>query len=557
MTSDLKKKAGTAYREKTAIKATDCGIPLKDYYTSEDIKDLDLDKDISVPGQFPYTRGIYANMYRGRLWSRRELCGFGSPKKTNERIKFLVESGESGINFITDLPTHNGIDSDHPRAVADIGRQGVPICNMEDAQKIIESIPLDSISVNVTSGSVEVPACYLAAAKKAGYNPDVLMGTTVNDNLHFWVCGFHQNSWPISWGFRCAMDWVEYCIKNMPRFNPLSIDVYDYRENGISAVMEVAFALGEAREYIKALLERGLHIDEVAPRVGTVTHSSESDFFEEIAKLRAARKLWAKMVKKEFGAAHYRSLRYKFHVHTAGNSLAAQQPIVNVVRVAYQSLAAVLAGCQSMHTCSYDEAMGLPTEESHELALRTQQVLAYETGVTAVSDPLGGSYYIEWLTNEFEKKVLDYLKEIEKKGGMKKAIQSGWVENEIVNAQYAKQKEIDEGKKTIIGVNKFRKPFEEEKIHPVHHVPEEVIAEHLDNLKKFREKRDDNRVIKSLEKLFEQAKNPTINLVDPAIEAAEAGATVAEMRGAIRKAHGEHFDPFEEIKPTIDAPFLY
>jgi methylmalonyl-CoA mutase N-terminal domain/subunit len=349
---------------------------------------------------------------------------------------------------------------------------------------------------------------------------------------------------------------MDYCIKEAPKFHPLSIDIYDYRENGITAIMEIAFAMGEAKEYLKALVARGHDINVAASRVGTVTHSAESDFFEEIAKLRAARRIWAKMLKEEFGATSARALRYKFHVHTAGNSLTVQQQLVNIVRIAYQALAAVLAGCQSLHTCSYDEALGLPTEESHELAVRTQQVLGYETGVTAVTDPLGGSYYVEWLTSEIEKRALAYMEEIEKRGGMKKAIETGWVETEIRNVQFNKQKEIEEGKKVVIGVNRFRKPFEEEKISLAHRVPPEVIEKHLDNLRRFRQNRNGKRVAESLENLYKQAKDPTRNLVYPAIEAAEVGATNAEMLGVIRMAYGERFDPFGEIEPTFDASFV-
>lgn len=293
--SDLKQKAEKAYREKSTINKTESGIPLKNFYSTEDVRHIDFDKELSVPGEYPFTRGIYTDMYRGRLWSLRELCGYGSPEETNKRIKFLVDSGETAINFIADVPTQNGIDSDHPRARADVGMQGVPICTIEDAETIIRDIPLDKMSVNVTTLGLDQPALYVAAAKRAGYPPSCLRGTTVNDNIHYWVCGWHYPSFPISWGFRCSLDWIEYCIKEIPKFNPLSIDVYDYRENGITAVMETAFAMGEAKEYLKALVSRGLDINEVAPRVGTVTHSAESNFFEEIAKLRATRKIWAKM----------------------------------------------------------------------------------------------------------------------------------------------------------------------------------------------------------------------------------------------------------------------
>jgi methylmalonyl-CoA mutase N-terminal domain/subunit len=486
----------------------------------------------------------------------RELCGFASPEETNKRIKFLVDSGENAINFIVDLPTMSAIDSDHPRAIADIGRQGVPLCTIEDAETIIRDIPLDKISVNVTTLGLCQPALYVAAAKRAGYSPSVLRGTTVNDCLHFWVCGYHYPSFPLTWGFRCSLDWIEYCMKEIPKFYPLSIDAYDYRENGIIAVMEVAFAMSAAKEYIKGLLARGLDIDDVAPRVGAVTHSVENDFFEEIAKLRAARRIWARRMKEEFHAKTERAMRYKFHVHTAGSSLTMQQPLVNVVRIGYQALAAVLAGCQSLATCGYDEALGLPTEEAHELAVRTQQVLAHETGVTAVSDPLGGSYYIESLTDELEKKIRDYMEEISNHGGMKKAIESGWIESQIQEHQYERQKEIEAGNRSIIGLNKHRKPFEEEKIPPVHRVPEDQVKKHLENLKLFRENRNAKTVSESLEHLYKQAKDPTNNLVYPAIEAAEACATQAEIRGAIRFAYGEHFDPFEQIGPTFDASFV-
>ena len=553
MAKDFDQKAEEAYREKAKIHSTSSGLPLNNFYTASDIKDIDLEKECSRPGEYPFTRGIYPNMFRGRLWSARELCGYASPEMTNKRIKFLIESGERAINFISDLPCANGIDSDHPRAKGDIGKQGVPLSTIEDAEKLIDGIPLDKTSVNATVGAISI---YVAAAKRAGYPPNVLRGTTVNDCLHFQFCGFHLPSWPLTWGYRESLDWIEYCIKEAPKFNPLSIDAYDYRENGITAVMEVAFAMAEAKEYIKALLERELNIEEVAPRVGTMTHSCEMDFFEEIAKLRAARRIWAKMLKEEFGAKSDRALKYKYHVHTAGDSLTLQQPMVNIVRIAYEALAAVLSGCQSLHTCSYDEALGLPTEVAHELAIRTQQVLSYETGVTAVSDPLGGSYYVECLTSEIEKKILEYIEKIDDQGGMKKAIEKGWVENEIRRAQFEKQKEIEEGKRVVVGVNKFRKPVEEEKIPQAHEIPQEEVEKHLENLRKFRKKRNEKKVSESLENLYKQAKDPREVLIYPEIEAAEAGATHGEIRGTIRMAYGEHFDPFGQIEPTFDASFV-
>ncbi len=555
MEPSLKEKAAKAYREKCEITETDSGIPLKNCYTREDVDLNKLDEQCPLPGAFPYTRGIYENMYRGRLWSRRELCGYASPEETNNRIKFLIDSGESAINFIVDVPTHQGIDSDHPRAKHDIGRQGVPLCTIEDAEYIIKDIPLDKISVNVTTIGVVQPAIYMAAAKKAGFSLDSLMGTCVNENLHYGICGFNPSSLPLTWGWRCCLDFIEFCMTEVPKFNPLSIDVYDYRENGITAPMEVAFAMTTAREYLKALLKRGLDIDKIAPKIATITHSSEINFFEEIAKLRAARRIWANMLKDEFGATSERALRYKFHVHTAGNSLTMQQPLVNTVRIAYEALAAVLGGCQSLHTCSYDEAQGLPTEESHELAIRTQQVLTYETGVTAVADPLGGSYFVESLTDEIEAKILEYMSEVEAQGGMRKAVMSGWVDNEIGRVQYDKQKDIESGKKPIIGLNKFRKPLDEEKILPAHEVPQEMIERHLDNLKKFKQNRNKKMLSESLEQLYLKAKDPNTNLAHSAIEAAEACATMGEMRGTIRLAHDDGFDPFNQIEPEFDASF--
>ncbi len=555
MELSIKEKAAKAYREKCDITETDSGIPLKNCYTVDDIDPDKLEKKCPLPGTFPYTRGIYENMYRGRLWSRRELCGYASPEVTNERIKFLIDSGESAINFIVDVPTHQGIDSDHPRAKHDIGRQGVPLCTIEDAEHIIKDIPLDKISVNVTTLGVVQPAIYFAAAKKAGFKLESLMGTCVNENLHYGVCGFNPPSFPLTWGWRCCLDFIEFCMKEVPKFNPLSIDVYDYRENGITAPMEVAFAMTTAREYLNALLQRGLDIEKIAPKIATITHSSEINFFEEIAKLRAARRIWANMLKDEFKATSERALRYKFHVHTAGNSLTMQQPLVNTVRIAYEALAAVLGGCQSLHTCSYDEAQGLPTEESHELAIRTQQVLTYETGVTSVADPLGGSYFVEALTDEIESKILEYMEKIEEAGGMRKAVMSGWVDAEIGHVQYEKQKDIESGKKPVIGLNKFRKPMEEEKIMPAHEVPDEMIKKHLENLKKFKQNRNKKMVSESLEQMYLNAKDPNINLGHSAIEAAEAGATMAEMRGTIRLAHNDGFDPFSQVEPEFDASF--
>jgi methylmalonyl-CoA mutase N-terminal domain/subunit len=487
-------------------------------------------------------------MYRGRLWSRRELCGYASPAATNQRLKYLLAEGESAANIIFDMPTQNCVDSDHPRAEGDIGVQGVPVCSLQDMLITVADLPLDKISFNLSTANGPVLlTMYVLAGEQNGFPRSCLRGTIVNDTLHYHLCGYHAKSIPIELGYDMALDSIEFCIKEMPLYYPISVDSYDIRENGVSAPQEIAFGLAMARQYIRGSLERGLSVDDVAARI-TFTNSCDIDIFEEVAKLRAARRLWARMIREEFGAQNPKAWRYKFHVHTAGCSLVPQQPLNNAIRVAYEALAAVLAGAQSMHTCSYDEPIALPTEEAHLLALRTQQILAYETGVASVVDPLGGSYYVEALTDAIEAEILKIAAEIEDEGGMLAAIRKGWVARTLEEAAYERQREVEAGERIVVGVNAFTTAEEEDRPVPVHRIAEDEVNRHLANLAALKRGRDSRRVARELDALKRTAENPRHNLVYATMDACKAGATLSEIYGAIRMARGYPYDPFGELE---------
>jgi len=545
------KQIEAVYRERPAHHETWSGYPVEEFYSPKDIEGLSYESDLGDPGTYPYTRGIYPNMYRGRLWSRRELCGSGSPKKTNERINYLMEQGESAVNIAFDIPTNSGVDADHPLAKGDIGLQGTPISSIEDMETALEGIPLEKVSVNLsTIGVTMLMAFYLVAAKRKGFDSRQLRGTILNDTLGDPFCGYKRSFVPLDLALKLAIDCVEYCINHVPKWNPLSVDGYNIRENGVNAPQEIAFTFGLAKEYLKEGLRRNISIDELAPRI-TFTASGEMDFFEEIAKLRAARRLWARIIRDEFGGRDPKALSYKFHVHTAGSSLTRQQPLNNVIRVTTEALSAILAGTQSLHTCSYDENLGLPTEESVQLAVRTQQILAYETRVCNVADPLAGSYYVEALTNKMEEEIKKILDEIDEMGGMIKAQESGWAYDIVNNEALKIQKQIESGERIIVGVNKAASDDQQEEQVRVHEVPEELVRNHIERLTHFKKARDMASLKPALLKLRQEAEEKAVNLFPSAMEAVEKGATLGEINGYIRMGFGYPYDDLEAVRPPF------
>ncbi len=542
-----------AYREGARGNRTWSGLPLKETYNPEDLKDIEYSEEINHPGEFPFTRGIHPNLYRKRLWTRREVCGFGTPQDTNRRLKFQAAEGATGLLIIFDVPTTFGIDADHPRAEREVGVVGVSISSLKDMEMVMEGIPAAENTVSLVSNTCAAPvhlAQYVAAAEKQGADPARLRGSVQNDPVGFRYCGYSP-SVPLDLSVKTAVDCIEYCAQHMPLYYPVSVDTYALREQGINAVQEIAFGQAIASVYVQGALERGLDIDYFAPRI-TFYCSSHIDFFEEIAKLRAARKVWARLMKEEYGARKPQSMQFRFGAHTAGCSLVPQQAMNNVIRVSYEALAAVLAGAQSMHCCSYDEPIAIPTEESQLIALRTQQVLAYETGVARVADPLGGSYYMESLTGRMEEEISALLKEIKDQGGMLEAIKKGWVDKEIEKSALTIQKETDSGEMVVVGQNAFTKddgggtPGAFHKVTPL---ARESVADSLD---KLRRERDNQKVKACLETIHEAARRDhNRNLIPLILEAVRAYATQGEIMGAVRTAFGYDYDPLL----TIESPF--
>jgi methylmalonyl-CoA mutase N-terminal domain/subunit len=539
---------GVAYREKLERFETWSGYPVKSFYTPSDVRDFNYARQLGDPGQFPYTRGIYPNMYRGRLWSRRHLCGFGSPSATNERIRFLIEGGDNAVNIAFDIPTNSGVDSDHPLASGDIGLQGTPIASIEDMERVLDGIPLDAVSVNLsTIGVTMLMPFYLVAARRKGFDWRELRGTILNDTLGDTFCGYKRSFVPTDLALKLALDCIEYCIEHVPKWNPLSVDGYNIRENGVTAPQEIAFTFALAKEYLNEGIRRGIPIDDLAPRI-TFTASADIDFFEEIAKLRAARRLWAKIIRDEYGATSEKALMYKFHVHTAGSSLTRQQPLNNVVRTTVEAMAGIMAGTQSLHTCSYDENIGLPTEASVHLAMTTQQILAFEGRIGNVADPLAGSYFVEALTDKMESEIARILKEIDDIGGMAKAQATGWADG-VINREALKiQKQIESGERVIVGVNRFVAAAADAE-DSVHEVPQQMVHQQIQRLIAFKKGRDGARLGPALHRLREDAARKDVNLFYPAIDAIELGATIGEINGYIRMGFGYPYDDFSSVQP--------
>ncbi len=512
------------------------GFILDRVYTPEDVE-IDYEKKLSYPGVYPFTRGVYPTMYRGRLWTMRQYAGFGTAEETNARYKYLLSQGQTGLSVAFDLPTQIGYDSDHPMALGEVGKVGVAIDTIEDMQILFNGIPLDKVSTSMTINSTcaQILSMYIAVAEQQGVDRSVLRGTVQNDMLKEYIAR-GTYIFPPEPSLRLATDIIMFCAKEMPKWNSISISGYHMEEAGATPVQEVAFTLADGITYVEKVLERGMDVDKFAPRL-SFFFAAGNNFFEEIAKFRAARRLWAKIMKERFNAKNPRSMMLRFHVQTAGCTLTAQQPENNIVRVTLQALAAVLGGCQSLHTNSFDEALCLPTEKAVRIALRTQQIIAEESGVADVVDPLGGSYYIEWLTDKIEEEAMRYIEKIDEMGGMIKAIEKGYVQREIQKSAYEKQKAIDSGEIVVVGVNKYQ--IEEDIQIDLLRVDKSVVEKQIERLKRFRENRDKKKVDEALDKLRKAAEKDDENLMPYVLDAVKARATLGEITDALREVFGE------------------
>lgn len=507
-------------------------------YTPLDIEDFDYGEKLGFPGQYPFTRGVQPTMYRGRLWTMRAYAGFATAEETNARYKYLLEAGQTGLSVAMDLPTQIGLDSDHELSHGEVGKVGVAIDSLADMDALFDGIPLDKVSTSMTiNGPAAVLlAMYVAVAEKQGVKPEALKGTIQNDILKEYIAR-GTYIFPPRPSMRLITDTFEYCSKNIPKWNTISVGAYHIREAGASEVQEIAFAFANAMAYIDAAIKAGQKVDDFAPGISWI-FTAGLDFFGEVAKFRAARRLWARIMKERYGASVPKAQMLRVHVHTAGSVLTAQQPLNNVVRITWQALSAVLGGIQSMACCAYDEAIALPTEESATLALRTQQLLAYESGVTDTIDPLAGSYYIETLTDKIEKEAYDYIDKIDRMGGAVAAIEQGYMQQEMAAHAYEYQHEVELGKRTVIGVNKFndsKKLAEQDVLTADLSVGERQIA----RLEKMKAARDNEAVKAALEKLREAAKG-TENLMPYLIDAVKTYATLGEICGVLREEFGEY-----------------
>lgn len=507
-------------------------------YTPLDIEDFDYGEKLGFPGQYPFTRGVQPTMYRGRLWTMRAYAGFATAEETNARYKYLLEAGQTGLSVAMDLPTQIGLDSDHELSHGEVGKVGVAIDSLADMEALFDGIPLDKVSTSMTiNGPAAVLlAMYVAVAEKQGVKPEALKGTIQNDILKEYIAR-GTYIFPPRPSMRLITDTFEYCSKNIPKWNTISVGAYHIREAGASEVQEIAFAFANAMAYIDAAIKAGQKVDDFAPGISWI-FTAGLDFFGEVAKFRAARRLWARIMKERYGASVPKAQMLRVHVHTAGSVLTAQQPLNNVVRITWQVLSAVLGGIQSMACCAYDEAIALPTEESATLALRTQQLLAYESGVTDTIDPLAGSYYIETLTDKIEKEAYDYIDKIDRMGGAVAAIEQGYMQQEMAAHAYEYQHEVELGKRTVIGVNKFndsKKLAEQDVLTADLSVGERQIA----RLEKMKAARDNDAVKAALEKLREAAKG-TENLMPYLIDAVKTYATLGEICGVLREEFGEY-----------------
>jgi methylmalonyl-CoA mutase N-terminal domain/subunit len=536
--SETKKKSAAAPERKAQF-TTLSGLPVDRLYTPESLRNWDPEERLGYPGEFPYTRGIYPTMYRGRFWTMRQYAGFGSAAESNKRYRYLLGKGQMGLSVAFDLPTQIGMDSDHPLALGEVGKVGVAIDSLEDMEVLFDQIPLEKVSTSMTiNATAAILLClYVAVAKKQGADLKKLSGTIQNDILKEYIAR-GTYIYPVQHAMRIVTDIFAWCRDSLPKWNTISISGYHIREAGSTAVQEVAFTLADGIAYVEAALRAGLPIDEFAPQL-SFFFNAHNDLLEEIAKFRAARRLWAKIMLDRFKAKDSRSLLLRFHAQTAGSSLTAQQPENNIVRVAIQALAAVLGGCQSLHTNSMDEALALPTEEAALIALRTQQIVAHETGVTNTIDPVAGSYAIEALTNQIEEQAQVYLAKIDAMGGMIKAIEAGYVQSEIQRAAYDFQRSVETKDQVVVGVNDF--VASEERTIPTLRIDAEIERSQVQRLRALRAKRDPSKTRAALAELERRA-GGTENLLPAILSAVDAYATVGEISDALRRVFGEYHE---------------
>ncbi|MDY6780421.1 MAG: methylmalonyl-CoA mutase family protein [Halobacteria archaeon] len=516
---------------------TDSGIEVERLYTPEDTEGTDYNAEIGFPGEEPYTRGIYSTMHRGRLWTMRQYAGFGTPEETNERYEYLLDQGQTGLSVAFDLPTQMGHDSDDPMAEGEVGKSGVAIDSLADFETLFDGIPLDEVSTSMTINAPAsvLLAMYIAVGDQQGVPRDELRGTIQNDILKEYISR-NTYIYPPEPSMRLITDVFEFCSEEVPKWNTISISGYHIREAGTTAVQELAFTLANAVEYVEAATDAGLDVDDFAPRL-SFFFNAHNEIFEEVAKFRAARRLWARIMEERFGAENPKSKMLRFHTQTAGSTLTAQQIENNVVRVAYQALAGVLGGTQSLHTNGKDEALSLPTEKSVRTALRTQQILAHESGVAKTIDPLAGSYYVESLTDEIEERARDYIDEIDDRGGMLSCIEDGWVQRQIQDTAYERQQEVENEERIIVGVNRFE--VDEEPEEDIHKVDEEEQERQREKVKELRSQRDQDAVddaLASLRRAAEEDENTMPHIID----AVKAYATVGEICDTMRDVFGEY-----------------
>jgi methylmalonyl-CoA mutase N-terminal domain/subunit len=512
-------------------------IEIERLYKPVDISGLNYEKDLGEPGKYPFTRGPYHNMYRGRLWTMRQFAGFGTAEQTNERFKYLIEHGQTGLSVAFHLPTIYGYESTDDHALGEVGKEGVAIDTLDDMETLFEGIDLSKISTSMTINAPAsiLLAMYIVVGEKQGVPSEKLRGTIQNDILKEYIA---QKSWifPPEPSMRLIVDTIEYCTDHVPQWYTISISGYHIREAGSTAVQELAFTLADGFAYVEAAMERGLDVDDFAHRL-SFFFNAHNNFFEEICKYRAARRIWARHMKEKYGAKKAESMRFRFHTQTAGVSLTAQEPENNIVRVTMQGLAAILGGTQSLHTNSFDEALCLPTEKAVRIALRTQQIIAYESGAADTVDPLAGSYYVEWLTNKMEKEAEEYFERIEEFGGVIPAIKANFFQREIANASYKYQKEVENKERIIVGVNKYRP---DEEIEPdILKIDDKVAVEQKESLKKVKKERDNELVEETLSKLKKAAEG-TENLMPYIIECVRAYASVGEIIGTLKKVFGTY-----------------
>ena len=515
---------------------TDSGIEVDTVYTPEDLKGFDYDNDLGYPGEYPYTRGVQPNMYRGRVWTMRQYSGFASPEESNARYRYLLEQGQTGLSVAFDLPTQTGYDSDHPLATGEVGRAGVPISSLADMEVLFEGIPLDKVSTSMTINATAsiLLSLYIAVGKKQGVDPSQLNGTLQNDILKEYIArGTHI--YPPRHSMRLVTDVFKYCSEHVPSWNTISISGYHMREAGATAVQELAFTFANGIAYVQAAIDAGLEVDGFASRL-SFFFAAQNNLLEEVAKFRAARRMWARIMRERFHATDPRSWRLRFHTQTAGVTLTAQQPDNNVIRTTVQALAAVLGGTQSLHVNSRDEALGLPTEESAQISLRTQQILAHESGVTDTVDPLAGSYYVESLTDRLEEAAFDYIAEIDRQGGAVTALEDGYQTDEIHESAFKLQREIEEDDRVVVGVNKFT--TETPPIQQFQRIDPEAVRKQIERVQRVRHERDESATASALQRLRAVAIGSE-NSVPAILDCVESYATVGEIADVFRSVFGE------------------